>query len=375
MEYTKTFNNLKSIFSSDEDEINIPGSKIRIYNLRFKSDEPELNFIDSQDKLITENLSFSYPVFAPEDLQSDKVILLLHGLNERSWIKYLVWAYYLAEKTGSFVILFPISFHINRSPAEWKDPRAMSGFVKNRSLSFKELEMSSFANAALSTRLTEDPLRFFNSGYQTTSDIVKLLLSVKTGNHPLIPQSPKINIFAYSIGAFLGEIMMMGNPENLFTNSKLFIFCGGSVFSNMQGSSKLIMDTLAFKRVYNYYLDEFEKTIKGKSPVIDFFRSSQLGMAFRSMIDLNRFRSFRENIFKNLHGQIQTITLLKDRVIPSKGVVDTLSAIMKKENVRVWDFPYTYTHENPFPVFASPFSEQVDDSFERVFSEAAAYLD
>jgi hypothetical protein len=134
------------------------------------------------------------------------------------------------------------------------------------------------------------------------------------------------------------------------------------------------MDSLAFKRVYNFYLNEFEKTIRGKSPVIDFFRSSQLGMAFRSMIDLNRFRSFRENIFKNLRDQVQTITLLEDSVIPSKGVVDTLSAIMRKENVRVWDFPYTYTHENPFPVFASPFSEQVDDSFEKVFSEAAGYL-
>jgi hypothetical protein len=34
----------------------------------------------------------------------------------------------------------------------------------------------------------------------------------------------------------------------------------------MQGSSKLIMDSLAFDRVYTYYLNDFEKTLTGKSP-------------------------------------------------------------------------------------------------------------
>src|SRR5450756_1922395 len=100
-------------------------------------------------------------------------------------------------------------------------------------------------------------------------------------------------IFAYSIGAFLAEIILMGNPEQLFTQSKLFIFCGGSVFSNMRGSSKLIMDSLAFDRVYSFYLNDFEKTLTGKSPLADFMRSSQIGMAFRSMIDLERFKTFR----------------------------------------------------------------------------------
>ena len=110
--------------------------------------------------------------------------------------------------------------------------------------------MSSFANIAISNRLTEDPMRFFKSGYQTTTDIVKLLSGIRDGKHEIIPPTSNINIFAYSIGAFLAEIILMGNPENLLSDSKLFIFCGGSVFSNMQGSSKLIMDSLAFDKVY-----------------------------------------------------------------------------------------------------------------------------
>lgn len=374
MDYTKTFNELKSIFTSDKPEILIPGSKVKIHNVNFHADVSINSFSNKSDVLIPENISFSYPVFSPANPKSDKVILLLHGLNERSWVKYLVWAYYLSLNTDSHVILFPISFHINRSPVAWKDPRAMIPFMKNRNASIGEVNMSSFANIALSNRLTEDPMRFLKSGYQTTTDITKLLLSVRNGEHPVIPQSSNINIFAYSIGAFLAQIIMMGNPENLFTESKLFIFCGGSVFSNMHGSSKLIMDSQAFDRVYSYYLNEFEQSLTGKSQLVEFLKSSQIGMAFRSMIDLSRLKGFRENIFKKLRNQMHSITLIQDTVIPSDGVVATLKSANKKSIVDVWDFPYTYSHENPFPIFELPLSKQVDLCFERVFSEAQAFL-
>jgi pimeloyl-ACP methyl ester carboxylesterase len=374
MEYTKTFNELKSVFTIENKEISIQGSKINIHNIPFRSDAPLIDFSNKKDTMITENRDFSYPVFSPANTNSDKVILLLHGLNERSWIKYLVWAYYLAQNTDSWVILFPISFHINRSPSSWKDPRAMIPFMKDRNSSIGEINKSSFANIALSNRLTEDPLRFFKSGHQTTSDLVKLLSSVRDGKHEIIPCTNKFNVFAYSIGAFLAEIILMGNPANLFSESKLFIFCGGSVFSNMQGSSKLIMDSVAFDRVYNFYLNDFEKTLTGKSPLVEFLRSNQIGMAFRSMIDLGRLKIFRENILKNLKDQIHSLSLLKDSVIPCKGVISTLGNYPEKSIVDVWDFPYTYTHENPFPILEFPLSKKVDYWFERVFAEATMFL-
>jgi hypothetical protein len=374
MEYTKTYNELKAIFDIENKKIPVPGSDIDIYNLGFHSDIPLNDFSNKYDSLIPENRSFSYPVFTPPNRKSDKVILLLHGLNERSWIKYLVWAYYLAQNTDSYVILFPISFHINRSPSAWKDPRAMINFLRERNSALSGINMSSFANVAISNRLTEDPMRFFKSGYETTSDIVKLLSSIRNGEHEIIPKTGKFNIFAYSIGAFLAEIILMGNPEKLFSESKLFIFCGGSVFSNMQGSSKLIMDSLAFNRVYNFYLNDFEKTLTGKSPLVEFLRTSQVGMAFRAMIDLGRLKTFRENTFKNIRSQIHSISLIKDSVIPIKGVISTLSTSEKSDIVDAWDFPYTYSHENPFPVFDSSLSKKVDYWFEKVFAEATLFL-
>jgi hypothetical protein len=376
MEYTRIFNELRLLYSPREPEISIPGSEIKIFNTEFSSDVPPDDFLNVNDTLIPENYLFSYPVFAPGNRSSEKVILLLHGLNERSWVKYLAWAYWLASYTDSYVVLFPISFHINRSPESWSDPRKMLNLMKMRKSTLGEIRMSSFANAALSNRLSEDPMRFFNSGYQTVSDIVKLLSTIKRGEHPIIPKSKRFNIFAYSIGAFLAEIILMGNPEELFSESKLFIFCGGSVFSNMQGTSKLIMDNIAYQRVYDYYLNDFEKSIEGRNSLTDILKFSPIGMAFRSMIDFSILKTFRENILSKLKKQIHTITLQKDIVIPEKGVIATLSKWNTdlRKMVEVWDFPYVYSHENPFPVFDSPISKQVDQSFERVFKEAGAFL-
>lgn len=374
IEYTKTYFELKTLFDSNENEIIIPSSGIKIKMNNFSSDVESIDLLNKGDSGFPENNNFSYPVFTPEDTSSNKVILLLHGLNERSWVKYLVWAYWLAKNTESYVILFPISFHINRSPESWKDPREMSRFMKFRNSTVGSIEMSSFANIALSNRLTESPLRFFNSGYQTTTDITKLLSTIKSGQHPVIPESSNINIFAYSIGAFLAEIILMGNPEGLLSKSKLFIFCGGSVFSNMKGSSKLIMDSLAFQKIYDYYLNEFEETVKGHSPLSDFLKFSQIGMAFRSMIDLGRLKSFRENILNKLKNQIRTITLTNDKVIPSAGVVATLRARKVNSSVEVWDFPYDYSHENPFPIMSPQFRDTVDQCFEKVFREAKHFF-
>ncbi len=373
MEYTKTYKELRALFSQDVEYIQIPGSDISIRNLQFTSLFADTEFINRSDRLISENRNFTYPVFVPKNHKNKKAILLMHGLNERSWIKYLVWAFWLAEETGNFVILFPISFHINRSPGAWSDPRKMISEMNTRCSSGKGIKLSSFANAALSNRLTEYPLRFFNSGYQTSSDIVNLLMSIREGSHPIIPKESNIDIFAYSIGAFLAEIMLMGNPENLFTNSRLFIFCGGSVFSNMRGSSRLIMDSLAFDRVYAYYMNDFEKTLTGKGVLTDFLRNSPVGLAFRSMIDLGRLKKFRENILYKLRGQIYSVSLKNDAVIPAEGVVATLNTDLT-HTAEIWDFQYPYSHENPFPLFDSPLSTRVDLSFEKVFSEAARFF-
>jgi hypothetical protein len=248
--------------------------------------------------------------------------------------------------------------------------------VRERNRNWSEVKMSSFANVALSNRLSQDPMRFFNSGYQTACDIIKLMSQIKYGEHEVIPQGVRVNIFAYSIGAFLSQIMMMGNPEDLFSDSKLFIFCGGSVFSNMQGTSKFIMDSVAFNRIYSFYMNDFEKEIRKQKSIYDLLCDSQIGMAFRSMIDFRRFRSYRENFLGRIKEQIRSIALLKDSVIPSEGILKTIDfqASLAGNKVEVLDFPFNYSHENPFPVRNDQQAFIIDSWFERVFSEACLFL-
>ncbi|NBB90561.1 MAG: hypothetical protein GVY23_05055, partial [Spirochaetes bacterium] len=124
----------------------------------------ERNFfgkLQPSDRDVPENLRFRYPVFVPRRAQSSAAgegarapsggaIILLHGLNEKSWLKYLPWALELAEKTGRPVILFPIAFHMNRAPGAWSNPREMIGVSRERRKLFPGVAASSFVNAALS---------------------------------------------------------------------------------------------------------------------------------------------------------------------------------------------------------------------------------
>ncbi len=370
MGYTVRYKELSEAFSPDKRNIQIPGSRVRIVNTDFVSNGVPGNIYSGNDYSITENLTFSYPVFVPAG-ETRKVILMLHGLNERSWNKYLAWAETLAEITGSYVILFPISFHINRSPVSWKDPRSMLSFLKEKIATRGETRSSSFVNIALSNRLADDPRRFLKSGYQTADDLVKLIKQINTGRHPVIPAGSKMNIFAYSIGAFLAEIIMMANPGGLFSESKLFMFCGGSVFSNMKGESKLIMDKLAYEKIYNYYLDRFEDEIKTRGSVLDHLIPGRIGLAFRSMIDFSRLSKVRNDALQSLGDQICAVGLNKDRVIPVEGISRTLAG---NSQVHLIDFNYAYSHENPFPVLINPSCTEVDRSFAKIFETAGKFL-
>ena len=81
--------------------------------LRFQDTTPIDDICSTTDRFIRENTDFKYTVFAPKSNEKfSNAILLLHGLNERSWEKYLPWAEYLCKETGKPVILFPIAFHM-----------------------------------------------------------------------------------------------------------------------------------------------------------------------------------------------------------------------------------------------------------------------
>ncbi len=329
------------------------------------------------DDSISENKHFVYPVFMPAGAPGRRVIIMLHGLNERKWDKYLAWAHYLTEKTGRPVILFPVSFHINRSLPEWLNPRLLvERAAARKELTAENLRFSTFVNLTLSERLCEAPERFFLSGLQTTIDLHSLLNQLREGRHPLFEPGTSADFFAYSIGGLLAQVMFIANPAGLLSDARIFLFCAGSLFSEMNGISRVIIDEAANDRIQHYYRYELEDHIKRSGVFSSFFNSSKFGMAFRSMIAPDRFRKVRERVFRKHAGQILAVSLKKDRVIPPERISTTLlgSGNRLPGNMEVYDFSYPYSHEVPFPVRMKDVSSLVDEAFEKVFQRAAIFL-
>ncbi len=384
MNYTDLHRQLVALFTFEKEYIKIPGSEVHIQNLEFQSNFQSVSLKNSifqneysyEDSKIEENWHFKYPVFSASEKKNNQAIILLHGLNERDWSKYLTWATYLAEQTKRTVILFPLAFHMNRGKKEWSDPRTMNWHVSLRKNNYKDIIQVSFANVALSNRLSEDPMRFYRGGLQSAHDLIKLLTQIKVGNYPLLEKNTQINFLGYSIGAFLTQIMFMADPGNLLKNSKAVLFCGGTTFNNMSGTSKLIMDNQAYKNLNEFYLNSFEKRSKNekrkhlKSPLQSVVQS------FKAMIPIPSFSKQKEKSLSRLSKKISVIGLLKDQVIPVKYITDTLKGNPRKNHFQLHtiDFPYTYSHENPFPIFNHEKSALVDKSFEMVFSNIAGSL-
>jgi hypothetical protein len=159
----------------------------------------------------------------------------------------------------------------------------------------------------------------------------------------------------------------MTNPENLFSDAKLFMFCGGSIFSNMFGQSRTIMDKQAFDRLFSYYLNDFPAQNEQDG-------CDKAFHSFYSMIAPERNATERVLFFNALKKRLSGISLQRDVVIPYQGVEKALGMELAHKCIDLLDFDFEYTHENPFPVNGRIDRKKVNASFEQVFSKAAEFL-
>jgi hypothetical protein len=327
----------------------------------------------SYDSTISENRYFQYSVIVPVNNILNSCIMLLHGLNEQSWDKYISWAEHLAASTRKPVILFPIAFHINRRPSEWSDPRKMTRLIEKRKRAEGDFSSLSFANAAISERLTEEPLRFYNSGKQTIEDIFQLASQITIGKHPLFRKGTTMDFFGYSIGSFLAEILLMANPGKLFSASRLFIFCGGAIFGNMYGESKYIMDKQAYNLLLKFYCENWIGKRQNRQISKD-NTNDILFQSFKSMIKPDVNRNERETFFESQKSRIAGISLLKDKVMPFSGVEACMGKQRADECFEVMDFPFEYSHESPFPENNRIDRGELKSAFNKVFKKGAEFL-
>ena len=345
------------------------------------------NFIrelQSPDRDVRENREFRYSVFLPGGKKGgdspkarfDRAILLLHGLNEKRWQKYLPWAARLAELTGCPVILFPIAFHMNRAPEAWANPREMMGVAKERNRLFPDLCAGSFANAALSHRIQFAPHRFLISGLETYLNLVQLAREIHSGAHPCFSGGTRLDLFGYSIGASLAQLLMMANREGLFSDSRAFLFCGGSVLDQANPVARAIMDDEAHRAIVGYFANvaadpEAHLPLK-EQQLRNLERELEI---VRSMLFRDQLASMREWIMRSVGRRVSVLAMNKDRVFHPEGVINSWAAGDGEPliDVTVANPDYDYSHEQPFPDRNSD-AEVVDSFFEEVMDQAAGHL-
>ncbi|MFZ2286733.1 MAG: DUF6051 family protein [Bacteroidales bacterium] len=382
MGYTEKERELAAFFRGGMAEGYVPGTGIRIKSEVFRSSSsyryPDERNVSSvfrslfrSKELEDSNEDFPYYLLIPDGSAGRGAIMLLHGLNERSWSKYMQWGLRLASDTGRPVILFPSAYHMNRSPRSWIDRHLMAPLVAARTSLLPDTQLSTFVNVALSTRMSLSPQRFLLSGYQTLKDLHSLTGTVSDGSHPDLPGGGPVDIFAYSIGALATQVMMLSKPSLLPAETRTMLFCGGSAFGLMNGTSKLIMDSRAFERLVTFYLEWPEDKMNADGDLfMKILNGTPEGEAFYAMTSPGRLKKISGTPFSKSEGRLKAITFAGDRVIPAEAVTATLQGA----DTEVWTPLYPCTHENPFPVLNGARSGEVDRTFDRLFTTAAEFF-
>lgn len=406
--YLELYNLLKQHFASAEREINIPELEVKItrnkfhskgaavlpglnsykcreHNKIFEADNTEHLNYEKEERSILEihdsdfkcNKEFDYIIIDENTARESKsAIILFHGLNEKKWDKYLPWAYRLLKNTGRPVILFPLAFHMDRAPKEWSIAANMNAAAKERAHTDLLNSHTSFVNAAISSRLEANPQRFFWSGLQSYIDVSFFLHELKQGNIAGFAADTAANIFGYSIGAYFSAILLMAGCGGLLNNSKLFAFCGGPTLDRMYPISKYIMDAKAASAVSGYYLELMNNDFKGNTRLQHYLGAEHPEEGyFKSMLLYHHHKSPREARLREISGRIHAVALRQDDVIPPVEVMNTLQGEMRdiKINVAIEDFPYPYSHVNPFSL-AEKHSPETDKAFIKIMDMASEFL-
>jgi pimeloyl-ACP methyl ester carboxylesterase len=330
--------------------------------------------LDVQDSHVRENQAFRCAVFHRE-ARARKVLLLFHGFNEKHWHKYLPWAHRLAEATDRAVLLFPIAFHMNRAPLAWSEHRSMHRASEQRKAAHPEVIGASLSNVAISTRIQARPQRFVWSGLQTYCDVVALVRAIREDRHPLVAPEARVDFLGYSIGCLLAQVLLMTDPDGLFSASRLGMFCGGAVFNRMSPVTKFILDSAANVALYSFVVEHLESHLRSDARLRHYLAGEHPeGLNFRSMLDYRVMRKEREARFRELAPRLLAIALEQDAVIPPYEVIHTLHGSGRDipVPVEVLDFPYAHVHEDPFPA-SEALRGPVDEAFRRVFDRFAAF--
>jgi len=144
----------------------------------------------------------------------------------------------------------------------------------------------------------------------------------------------------------------------------------------MSPVQKTILDSEANIALYSFFIEHLDSYLKTDARLAHYFSPLHSeGMVFKSMTDYNKMIGFREEKIRKISHRIMAVVLKQDKVVPYYEVLNTLQGAARDipVPVKILDFPFSYTHENPFPL-RDKYQQEVDRKFEEVFGMAAEFL-
>jgi hypothetical protein len=312
----------------------------------YHSRHAELLRPDDQGEI--ENVAFALPLVLPRRSGPfNRAIIILHGLNESEYRKFFPWACTLAS-AGFPVVLFPMTFLVNRRPRRW-----MSNAETQRCLHARQAmpgnTVATRYNTILSARLHRHPERLFLGGRQSYGDLLALVASLRHGTFRLgeaeagrlVPRRPfaegtQVDFLGYSIGGYLtvGLLLEEGDRPDL-AESRAVIFAAAAPFAhanpalNANTLSPFILDGLATQRVRQFYGSE------AAAPLLD----SPQGRWCRAMFRAEH--NVLDPPLRRLRTRLLTIGNTADTVVPPDGMAETFGALDCLLSLGAHEYPFS----------------------------------
>lgn len=317
-----------------------PSYRCEAHNLDFPGEPVEGGNSDCQ---IAANISFRYPlVREPGTARHRRVTMILHGLNERSFTRYLPWAYHLWDRTGDPVILFPLAFHINRVLPGWARHQQEIG---DRRCGIPSNEYAHRFNAIISDRLELHPARFFWGAVQSYHDVLDLVRTIRRGEHPHFEPGAQIDLVGYSAGGYLALIFLMENPEGLFADSRCVAFATAVPTRDLCLSSPLILDMTAEVALMKLYVRNIDRLANAR--MRHWFDHHGEGRWIRAFSGTQPHQALIETRMRELAPRLLGISNVNDLVTPTGAMLNTLQGLRRDTGVPVIELNLGI-HENPF---------------------------
>ena len=286
------------------------------------------------DRGEAENLAFALPLVLPRRSGPfERAIIILHGLNESEYRKFFPWACTLAS-AGFPVVLFPMTFLVNRRPRRWMGNAETQRCLRERQ-ALPGNTVATRYNTILSARLDRRPERLFCGGRQSYGDLLDLVASVRHGTFTLgdahesavVPRRPfaegtRVDFLGYSMGGYLTLGLLLGEGDRPdLAESRAVLFAAAAPFShadpalNANTLSPFILDGIATERVRQFYGS------KAAEPLLDDPQGRWCRAIFRAE------HNVLDRPLQRLRARLLTIGNTADTVVPPGGMAETLGAL------------------------------------------------